>query len=152
MSKPKPQVVQTPYQGNTSNTFGTASIADTPEAKALMDVNLDIDPGVGRRADLAEQGMQNRWNSAFNSNVPTLLRQQNQESDRRQIQAQGGAEAQQAEYAKKMMDLERRKWMLPQVVQTGGSSSGFNSQAFQPQGNGILSGIAGAALGMIPKI
>lgn len=28
--------------------------------------------------------------------------------------------------------LERRRHLLPQIFQTGGSSSGYNSQAFQP--------------------
>jgi hypothetical protein len=133
MSKPKPQPVQAPFQQNNVNTYGTMSIADTPEAKAFLDVPLDIDPGVGRRGDLAEQEMSNRWNSAFAQGVPEHIRMQQQDAERRNIRSQSAAEAQQAEYAKNLMELERRKTLLPQIVQTGGNSSGFNTQIVQPQ-------------------
>lgn len=138
-SKPKP--VQTPFAQTSMNTFGTAGIANTPEAKAFLDVPIDIDPGVGRRGDLQEQEMQNRWNSGFAAGIPQVIRMQNQEAESRKIRAQQAADAQQAEYQKKLMELERRRQLLPQVVQTGGSSSGFNTQLTQPQGSSFLAGL-----------
>jgi hypothetical protein len=169
MGSGKPKVLQTPFQQQQTqqqqqtNTYGTASIGNTPEAKALLDVPIDVgtkfevDPGVGRRTDLAEQESMNRWNSAFAGNIPRLLRMQNQESESRAIRSQGAAEAQQAEYQRNLqenqartmrtqMELERRRLLLPQIVQTGGTntgntySSGYNSQVTQPQG-GFLTGL-----------
>lgn len=155
MSKPKPQSVKAPFEQTTTNTYGTMSIADTPEAKAFLDVPLDIDPGVGRRADLAEQEMSNRWNSAFAVGIPAHIRMQQQEAERRGIRSQSAAESQQAEYAKKLMELERRKTLLPQIVQTGGQSSGYNTQVLPPRPGfwgQFAGGLAGSAMKFIPGI
>ncbi|HKQ76732.1 MAG TPA: hypothetical protein VJ810_23760 [Blastocatellia bacterium] len=163
MPSPKPKAIQTPFSSNTANTqtntYGTMSIADTPEAQALLGVPIDVDPGVGRRTDLAEQELENRFNSAFASGIPQHLRMNMMENQRRQIRSQGAAEAQNAEYAKKLMEMERRKLLLPQIVQTGGSStgtsSGYNSQVVQPQPSGFwgaLGSIGGAAISKLPAI
>lgn len=139
MSKAKP--TQLPFDNK--NTYGFMSQDPNNQfVKDYMAAPIEIDPGAGRRTDLAEQGMQNRWNSAFSRGIPQLLRQQNMESERRQIQGQGAAEMQQAKYAQQMADLERKRTLLPQMVQTG--SSGYQSQ--QPQGGGLLnSAIMGGA-------
>ena len=131
MSKAKPQ--QLPFENKSTYGFQSQD-ASNPFVKSYMDAPIEVDPGAGRRTDLAEQGMQNRWNSAFSRGIPQLLRQQNVESERRQIQGQGAAEMQQAQYAQQMADLERKRTLLPQMVQTG--SSGFQSQ--MPQGSGVM--------------
>lgn len=154
MGDKKPQPIQTPYQQK--NTYGTQSIADTPEAKALLDVDLDFnpDPGVGRRTDLAEQEVGNRWDGAFMNDLPEEYRARLRDSEVRKVRSQGAAEAQEAEFtaknAKTMADLERRRLLLPQIVQTGGS--GYNTQLYQPQPGfgqqlalGAVSGLSGLA-------
>ena len=131
MSKPKPQ--QLPFENK--NTFGFQSQDPNNQfVKDYMSAPISVDPGAGRRTDLAEQGMQNRWNSAFTKGLPDLLRMQNMESEGRQIRGQGAAEMQQAQYAQQMADLERKRTLLPQMVQTG--SSGYQSQL--PQSSGVL--------------
>jgi hypothetical protein len=62
------------------------------------DFKFNIDPGAGRRTDLAEQAAQNRWNSSFFGGMPQEYRQLLRDSETRQIRGQGAAEAQQAEY------------------------------------------------------
>lgn len=182
MGGSKPQPIKTPFQEarEQSNTYGTISIADSPEAQALLDVPLDfggdgdfeVDPGVGRRTDLAEQETRNRWDSAFMGGVPREYRTMLRDAELRQVRGQGAAEAQQAEYTRKqaenqaktqaatqktLTDLERKRQLLPNVVQTGGSStgSGFGTQVSQPQ-PGFLSsfaqGLGGGIIGAIPKI
>ena len=160
MSSPKPVATKSPYEGSTNqattNTYGTVSIADTPEAKALLGVPIDPDPGVGRRTDLAEQELDNRWNSAFASGIPTQVRMNMQENQKRQLRSQGAAEMQNAEYAKNLMEMERRKTLLPQIVQTGGTStgqsSGYNTQVTQPQGGGFWGALGSIGAAGITKI
>lgn len=170
-SKPKP--MQTPFQQQQqqTNTFGTYSIGDTPEAQNFLGVPLDygqgaysgeaykdiptefdIDPGVGRRTDLAEQGVSNRYNSAFMSGVPSWIREINRNKELREVQERGAYERQQAEYGRGQLrtaaatqraqmrdaaelqkagmagrateaDLARRERLLPQILQTGGSGT-----------------------------
>jgi hypothetical protein len=205
-SKPKP--VQTPFQQQQSqnNTYsymsplaaGSPGVDDflkTPlnfgdpnaysgEAYKDIPTQFNIDPGVGRRADLAEQSAQNRWNSAFMGGIPQEYRQLQRDSETRQIRGQGAAEAQQAEYGRQQLqnqalttraqmrdqgelakanignniasqttatELERRRLLLPQLVQTGGSgsSSGYNTQ-IQPGQQGIFGSLlqgGGSVLG-----
>lgn len=205
MGGSKPKVVQLPEQKQQTqtNTFGQFSIADSPEAQSFLSTPLnfgggnyggdaykdiktdfDIDPGVGRRTDLAEQGAQNRWNSAFMGGIPQEYRQLQRDSEQRQIRGQGAAEAQQAQYGRQQLqnqasvtqaqmrdqgelaranmannvaaqqtaaELERRRLLLPQILQTGGtgSSSGYSSQV-QPGQQGIFGSLlqgAGSAVG-----
>jgi hypothetical protein len=137
MSKAKP--TQLPFDNK--NTYGFMSQDPNNQfVKDYMAAPIEVDPGAGRRTDLAEQGMQNRWNSAFTGDIPQLLKMRNQESERRQIQGQGAAEMQQATYAQQMADLERKRSLLPQMVQTG--SSGYQSQLPQSSGfwNSLISG------------
>lgn len=179
MSGQDAKPVRTPFQQQQSqvNTFGLApSVAETPEAQALLDVPLDfgddtgIDPGVGRRTDLAEQEATNRINSAFNGGTPRFIREASLAKDLREIRGRGADETQQAEYMRKQLDnqrrtqrtltdLERKRLLVPGVVQTGGSgtSSGFNTQVTQPQpgflqsfAGGLGAGIGGAL--QFPKI
>src|SRR5688572_3448957 len=65
MGSTKPQPVKTPFEQNqreaTTNTYGSYSVAGTPEAQAFLSQPLDfgdptnVDPGIGRRIDLDEQ-------------------------------------------------------------------------------------------------
>jgi hypothetical protein len=221
-SKPKPISAPFEQQQNQQNTYGRFSIADSPEAQEFLGLpvnygttegygdaykdysgdaykdlrtKFDIDPGVGRRTDLAEQGAQNKWNSAFMGGIPQEYRQLQRDSELRNIRSQGAAERQQAEYGRQGLEanaiaqqaqmrdaselnraqlrdaselnkmnaanqiagqttnteLERRRILLPQILQTGGSgsSSGYNTQILPGQqgwfGN-LLQG-AGSAVG-----
>lgn len=192
MGGQKPKPVQTPFQQqqNSANTFGFFSPSGSQEAKAFLETPLnfggsygnlntgiDVDPGVGRRADLAEQEVSNRWDSAFNAGVPSWIRNMNRAKELRDVQAQGAAEAQQANYtqqrgqrdlefqkaqlmeganqAKAGMDLMRRERLLPQLVQTGGSgnTSGFNTQIMPGQQGlfgSFLGGLGAGIGGAIP--
>lgn len=206
MGGQKSKAIKTPFQQQQqqTNTFAPMSISDSPEAKSFLETPLDfggggyvgdaykdiktdfnLDPGVGRRTDLAEQGAMNRWDSALMAGVPAWLREQAKQKEMRGIRGQGAAEAQQAEYgrqqaeygsslaraqmrdsselaraqmgdeaarARTMAELERRRLLLPQILQTGGSgsSSGYNTQLTQPTpgflssfGQGLGSGIGG---------
>lgn len=137
MSKPRPQ--QLPFENK--NTYGFMSMDPNNQfVRDYMDADVEVDPGAARRTDLAEQAMQNRWNSGFSRGIPQLLRQQNMESEGRQIRAQGAAEQQQANYAQRLAELAKKERMLPQMVQT--SSSGYQSQMPQSSGfwNSLISG------------
>lgn len=148
-SKP-PQAVKAPFEQKQqqTNTYAPQSIADTPEAQAFLDVPIDIDPGVGRRTDLAEQEVGQQYDSAFMSGVPGFLRNRMRESDLRKVRSQGAYEAQAANVEKNRLQLARRERLLPQVLPTGGSgtSSGFNTQIVQPQ-PGFLQKLALGAVG-----
>jgi hypothetical protein len=163
-SKPKP--VQAPFQQQQTNTFAPVGISQTPEAQKFLSQPLDfgsdisVDPGVGRRTDLAEQEAENRYGSAFSMGTPRIIREAAKAKELRDIRGQGAAEAAQAEYmnqiannqrkqALTLTNLERYRQVLPQIAQTGGTSSGFNTQVMQPQG-GFLSSFGqglGAGLG-----
>lgn len=120
-----------------------------PEVQAFLDEPINVDPGVGRRTDLAEQGAENRWNSAFNSGVPKFVRDMARSSEQRKIRSQGVAEAQQAEGQNQAMRLARRERLLPQIMQLGGrgTSSGFNSQLYEPRKSPLWDVLAGFAQG-----
>lgn len=196
MGGSKPRPVQTPFQQTQQqqNTYGTMSIADSPEAKSLLSTPLDfgqgqytgkayediptqfnLDPGVGHRTGLAEQGVNNRYNSAFNAGVPAWIREMNRARDVRDVQGQGAAEAQQAEYGRQQLqnqalttraqmrdqselakagltgqataaELERQRLLLPQILQTGGSgSSSGYNTQIQPAQQGFLGQFAQSA-------
>jgi hypothetical protein len=144
------------------------------DSYAGLSTDVDVDPGVARRTALARQSAENRADSAFNFGVPRFIREANREKQLRDIDTEGAYQAQQAQYAQQMgkreleyrksgmvedanrtkvlTELERRRQLLPQVVQTGGSgsSSGYNTQVMQPQGGGFLSSFGqglGAGLG-----
>jgi hypothetical protein len=178
VGKSKVETVKTPFQQQQvqQNTFAPIGIAGTKEAQDFLDVPLDfgsevdVDPGVGRRTDLAEQDVNDRYNSAFNAGVPEFIREANRAKELRAVRGQGSAEAQAAKYAnqqgnnalraqKTAAELERRRMLLPQIFQTGGSgtSSGYNSQAFQQPSiwQSIIGGAAqvgSAAIGKLPYI
>src|SRR5262245_37074780 len=106
MGSSKPRPIQAPYAGQqqTTNTFAPYSIANTPEAQSYLSAPLDfgspvsVDPGVGRRTDLAEQEAENRANSVFTGGAPAYFRRQALASELRGIRAQGNYEAQNANY------------------------------------------------------
>lgn len=136
MPAPKPKPMQTPFQNQQqeARTYAPMSIAGTPEAQAYLDVPIDVDPGVGRRTDLAEQEVENRYNSVFGSSVPSFIREGNRARELREVRGRGAAEAQAARYAKNAMELGRRERLLPNIVQTGGSgsASGYGTQIVTP--------------------
>jgi hypothetical protein len=167
MGSKKPTVSpQLPYQNQQTqqNTFAPVSIAGTQEAQDYLNAPLDfgsdfnVDPGVARRTSLNRQRFLNEQENAFSFGIPKLIRDQQREAGLRAIDSQGAAEAQQAEFANQqlrnqatsqrtMADLQRRRDLLPQIMQTGGSSqgSGFNTQLVQPQSSGLLGSIIGGA-------
>lgn len=136
-----------PFESTTKNTFGFQSQdPNDPNVKAYTGVDIGVDPGAARRTALNDQAAENRWNSAFMGGVPASLKMQLEGQDRREIGAQGAAEGQQAEYDQNMLELARREKLLPQMVQTGGSQQGFQTQAGAGL-SGILGGLGGAAGG-----
>jgi hypothetical protein len=164
------------------------------QGKAYEDIPTDfqVDPGVARRHDLAEQDIADRYNSAFNSGVPTFIRQANMEKELRAERANAATEDQEAQYQNQQLknqalttraqmqdqaelnkanignniaaqttaaDLERRRLLLPQLVQTGGntSGSGYGTQVVQQPGflqnlSGAIGQIGSAAVTRIPGI
>lgn len=152
MGSQKPQAVQTPHKNDTTMTYSPISIAGTPEAKAYMDYDIGIDPGVGRRGALRSQETSQRWDSAFMSGVPPELRERLKASELRSDQAQMTAEEQQAEYVRKMTELEKKRTMLPAIMQTSGSSQGFGTQVATPGPNPWVMGAASIGSALIPKI
>lgn len=170
MGGSKPKAIKSPFEQMQTNTYEYKSPSETPEAKAFLNEPLDfgkeinVDPGVGRRTDLAVQGIRNRYASAFNMAIPAWIRQANEEKEVRDAEAEGAYERQAAEYANQMgnnqiaaqrtaANLDRRRLLLPQLTQTGGSSSGFNTQVmpgspgfFSSLGQG-LGGSLGSAFG-----
>jgi hypothetical protein len=162
MGNRKPEPVKTPFQQQQTNTFAPMSIAGTPEGQDFLKTPLDfgdpvsVDPGVQRRTDLRKQQVGNRYDSAINFGVPAFIREMNKARELREIDTQGNAEMQQAEYANQLANNERRRALtvaelgrkervLPGIVQTGGTSSGFNTQLTQPQPSIWNSVIGGAA-------
>jgi len=151
-SKPKPMQAPFQQQQNQTNTYGSYSIADTPEAQQYLNAPLDfgkpvnVDPGVGRRTALAEQGINNRYDSGFMSGIPAWLRDINRNKELREAQGQGAYEDQQAQYLnqqannqltqqKTLANMARLERLLPQILQTGGSgtASGYNTQILPGQ-------------------
>jgi hypothetical protein len=166
----KTKSVQTPFQQEQkqTNTYEYTSPYGQEGTKELLDVPLDfgkpldVDPGVARRSSLAEQGINNRYDSAFMSGIPSWIREINRNKELRDVQSQGAAEAQQAQYANQLgnneitsqktrAELERKRLLLPQLVQTGGlsSGSGYGTQVVQQPSfwgqlaTGVASGLAG---------
>lgn len=120
-----------------------------------MDEDIEIDPGAQQRTNLAEQESGNKWNNAFTAGIPKLQRMMAQGAEQRGIRQQGAYDQQDAKYRQNALSLARRERMLPQLVQTGGTStsdaSGFNSSPGQNGfWNTMVGGVArglGGALG-----
>lgn len=160
--KPKPQSLpfeshgRTTASGTTENRYGTAGISDTPEAKAYLEQAdaFDVDPGVGRRSDLEEQEVENQYNTAFAQGIPAFIRMRQRDSALRGVRADAASARQQAEYTRQGVRLGARERLLPQVVQTGSSSTGtgtsdttgFNTA--QGQSGGLLNTVIGGGLGV----
>lgn len=136
-----------PFSNTTTNTFDYKSPdANDPNVKAYTDVDIGVDPGVRRRTALNDQAAENRWKSAFMSGVPASLKMQLQGQERREIGAQGAAEEQGAEYQQNILELARRERLLPQLIQTGGTSQGY--QTAQGGGiGGLLGGLGQLGMG-----
>lgn len=145
MGGQKSKPIKTPFEQR--QTYAPQSIADTPEAKSFLDVPINPDPGVGRRTDLEEQEVENRWNSAFMAGVPEWIRERMRESEMRGVRSRGAAEATQAQDAKNRLELERRRILLPQTFQTGSSGYGTQITAPQPGFAQSFAGGLGAGLG-----
>src|SRR5262245_15841570 len=154
MGRNKPEPVKAPFQQQQqqTNTYGYFSPYGQQGTQEFLNAPLDfgeptdVDPGVARRTDLAEQEAENRAESVFGGGAPRFVRQQNLASELRGIRSQGAAEAAQARYMnqqannamkerKSLAELARRERLLPQLLQTGGSgtASGYNTQITQPQ-------------------
>lgn len=185
MGSSKPTPVKTPFEQNqnqqqtTTNTYGTQSVAGTPEGQAFSNIDLDfgqdfnVDPGVARRTALAEERAGDESESAFNAGIPREYRQMLRDNRIQGIRGQGAYEAQQAQFLNRQGNnalagqrtnaaLARGERLLPQIVGLGstsmgsGSSSGFNTQVVQPQPGfwqraalGAIQGASGAATGRL---
>lgn len=157
MASRQPRAVRTPFEntttssGATTNTYGYQSQdRNNPYVQDYLNTPIDVDPGVGRRGDLAEQQMEHGWDGGFASGIPQQVRMQNVDAGRRALRSETAAQAQQAEYARNALQLQRAASLLPQLVNTGGTqtgnqfSSGFGSQVATPQ-PGLLSEFLGGA-------
>lgn len=141
MGKPKAQKM--PFENTTQNTFDWQSMPmDNPFVQRYMDTNVEIDPGARQRTDLEEQASNNRWNSAFTMGIPETIRMQMAGAEQRGIRRDGADAQQQARYRQNALQLQKNERMLPQLTQTGGKSSGFNTQ--MPQSGGFWNSLLGA--------
>ncbi|MCI0748170.1 MAG: hypothetical protein L0Y58_22415 [Verrucomicrobia subdivision 3 bacterium] len=154
MKTPKPQSM--PFAQNTTgattNTYGFQSFdPENQFVRDYMNEGVEVDPGAQQRTDLAEQGSQNKWNSAFALGIPQAQRMMMQAAEDRAIRQQGAYDQQNARYRQNALSLARRERLLPQLVQTGGtqtgSSSGYGSVPGQPGFWNTLVGSFGQALG-----
>ena len=170
---PKPQ--QAPYESNQrqTNTYAPISVSGTPEAQSYLNTPLDfgdptnVNPGIARGTDLEEQEAENRYQGAFNMGTPAFIRQAALAREKRDIRGRGASQMAEAEYLNQqgnnqrrqaitMADLARKDRLLPQILQTGGTSnaSGFNTQFPQSQPGfwqrlalGVAQGAASGAAG-----
>lgn len=132
-------------QQSTTNTFGWQSMPqDNPFVQAFMNTPTMIDPGARQRTDLEEQDNENRWNSAFMSGVPEQVRMMNRDASQRGIRQQGVNAQQQARYQQGALDLQKYGQLLPQLTQTGGTSTGKTSGYESQMGKSIWGDIIGA--------
>jgi len=121
-----------PFDNKTTNTFGWQSLPqDNPFVQQYMNTPVEIDPGAQQRTDLEEQASGNKWNSAFTMGIPESIRMMMQGSEKRAIQQQGADAQQQAKFRQNALKLQKNERMLPQLTQTGGQSSGFQSSPQQ---------------------
>lgn len=141
MGAPKPKQYKQPFESNAKYGYMSQD-PNNPYVKAYMNTPIETDPGVGRRSDLAEQEMENRYNSAFAGGIPEQIRQQNLDAGKRALRSEQAAESQAAEYQKNQLALQRNASLLPSLVQTG--TSGYNTQLGPPQ-PGFLSSLLGGA-------
>jgi hypothetical protein len=142
------KTVQTKTPFEQKQEYGWMSMpGNDPNVQRYLNREIQVDPGVGRRTDLAEQASENQWNSAFTSGIPQHVKMALQGAESRAIRGQGAAEQQQANYAKQGLELARDESMLPRLMQTG--SSGFNTQVTEKQSP--WGAILGGAMSMIPK-
>jgi len=138
------QATKAPFERNTKNTYGFESFDPNNQfVKDYMDTPTNVDPGAARRTDLREQENSNRWNNAFTAGLPAHVRMALQDSEGRKIQSEGAYEQQQAEYNRNQLELAKRSRLLPQLVQTGGQQSGYDTSVTQRKG--LLSSIIDAA-------
>lgn len=143
----KPKVYNLPFQQQQTASYGPVGYGSGPEVQAFLDEPINVDPGVGRRTDLAEQEASNYWDSAFQSGVPKWIRDTQRQSQQRQIRSQGAYESQQAESQNAALRLARRERLLPQIMQLGGASSGYNSQLYEPRRSPLWDVLQGFATG-----
>lgn len=146
MSKPKPQTVQTPFQQ--TSTYQYLDTPDTPDIQAVRDAPTTPDglqPSLQAQFDRNKEKVRNRMDSSYNANIPQAVRENTRLQANRDLSADYGtalAEADynrtQSEFAKKLAIADLTK---KQLVQTG--SSGYNTQAFQPQSSGFWGQLAG---------
>ena len=123
------KVHQLPYANTSTMSYDWKSLSDTPEGRALAEWNPQIDPSIQQRSDLAQQESENRWNNDFTSGLPTHVRMRLQGAENRAIAQGSNYERQQGEYLKNNLEFAKRQALLPRLVQTGGTSNGYNSQA-----------------------
>lgn len=121
-----------PFENKSTNTFGYMSQDPNNEyVQDFREIPLDPDPGAERRGNLREQELENSWNGAFLSGVPDFIRKSRMDSAMREARSDTAAERRQANYQANLAKVARAGQLLPQLVQTGGTSSGFQSQ-YQP--------------------
>lgn len=134
----KTKAVQTPFQNTTTNTFTEWTPSNTPDIQAAREspaVPETLAPALQAQFDRAQQRSADRWGSAYNQNIPAVTRNAMLGRENRDYQADYGAalgqsayDANNANFARKMGIAEMT---MGRPLQTGGTSSGYNTQVMQ---------------------
>lgn len=133
-----------PFENETENRFGYESQdPNNPWVQRILAQQFETDPGVERRTQLAQQASRNRWNSAFLGDVPDFVRMKNMQAEQRGIAQEGAADMRAAQFQKQGLEFARNSAFMPQLVQRGGKSSGFQSQYSPGLFGQVLSSFAG---------
>ena len=121
-----------PFENKTANTFGYQSQDPNNEyVQDFRNIDLDPDPGAEQRGNLREEELTNSWNSAFMGGVPDFIRKTRMDAAVRGARQDTSNDRRSANYQANLARVARAGQLLPQLTQTGGTSSGFQSQ-YQP--------------------
>ena len=150
--KPKPQ--QLPFESNTQYTDWTPKdTADIQSVRNFDTMPESVQPGIQAQYDRARERSSNRWNSAYNQNIPGVARNAMLDEQERGLTADEGAATAQAAFDAKDADLRKNMFLAEltssKPLQT--RQSGYNSQIPQSNGGGFWGQLAGAAIGTASK-
>ena len=150
----KTKAVQAPFQQNTTNTYAEWAPSNTPDIQAARDAPAmpeSLAPALQAQFDRAKQRSSDRWGSAYNQNIPNVTRNAMQGREERDATADYGSALGESAYQANNNNFARRmalaEMTMGRPLQTGGSSSGYNTQLMQQPSiwGSILGGAAGIA-------
>lgn len=141
---------------NESNTTQTSSVADSPDFQAARnapDMPETLAPALQAQYDRMSQRNANRMASSYNQNIPQTARVAMQAQQDRDLNADYGANLQQAAYDANNAKFARRLALADATATrtTTGKQTGWQEQ--QKQGSGFWGSLAGGlANGLVSKI